>query len=106
MGGTAHLASHGLVHSPLIQSDTFTRADCDGKSVTAYGSLLGKEANAAVTHLPSSTTVQLGPLEVSGVQVAVGLVGLESDQAFLGQNFLSKFDILVQHNQMTLRKRS
>ena len=32
------------------------------------------------------------------------LVGLEADKALLGQNFLSKFDIPVQHNQRTLKK--
>jgi aspartyl protease family protein len=65
---------------------------------TANGSLTGR--------IVKGVTVQLGPLEVSGVKVAVGLVGLETDQALLGQSFLSKFDILVQKNQMTLRKRS
>ena len=63
---------------------------------TANGKLNGR--------VVKGVTVQLGPLEASDVHVAVGLVGLEADQTLLGQNFLSKFDILEQHNQMTLRK--
>lgn len=49
--------------------------------------------------------VGLGPLDVSGVRVAVGLVGHEVGDALLGQSFLSKFEILLQKDQMTLRKK-
>ena len=53
----------------------------------------------------SNMTVSMGPIDVSGVKVAVGLVGHEVSDALLGQNFLSKFDVTLQKDQMTLRPR-
>ena len=40
---------------PLIQSDTFTLTDFEGKCVTVSWAVLGNLSNAAVTQLPSST---------------------------------------------------
>lgn len=88
--------------STVMVSDAFAReADMSG-GVSAVFSTANGNLNGRIV---KDATIQLGPLKVAGVQVAVGLVGLEADQALLGQNFLSKFDILVQHTQMTLRKR-
>lgn len=64
---------------------------------TANGDLRGR----IVRDVP----VGLGPLDVSGVRVAVGFVGHEVGDALLGQSFLSKFEITLQKDQMTLRKR-
>jgi aspartyl protease family protein len=38
--------------------------------------------------------------------VAVGLVGLDEDEALLGQSFLSRFDIQIVQNEMRLTPRS
>src|SRR5665647_197602 len=64
---------------------------------TANGDLPGR----IVTDVP----VTLGPLNVSGVRVAVGLVGHEVGDALLGQSFLAKFEIVLQKDHMTLRKK-
>ena len=62
---------------------------------TANGQLQGR----IVTGVP----VTVGPLRISGVRVGVGLVGGAPDQALLGQNFLSRFDITLTGDTMTLR---
>jgi hypothetical protein len=53
--------------------------------------------------------VSLGPASasaaVSGVRVGVGLVGLDADTALLGQSFLSKFEVVLSGDKMTLRRR-
>ena len=64
---------------------------------TANGDLPGR--------ILSDMTVSMGPIDVSGVKVAVGLVGHEVSDALLGQNFLSKFDVTLQKDQMILRQR-
>jgi len=47
--------------------------------------------------------VSVGPASVSGVRVAVGLVGIERDKALLGQSFLSRFQITLGRNEMVLK---
>lgn len=47
--------------------------------------------------------VSIGPAAVSGVKVAVGLVGIGPDRALLGQSFLSRFQILLTRDEMVLR---
>lgn len=64
---------------------------------TANGDMPGR--------IVADVPVTLGPLDVSGVRVAVGFVGHEVGDALLGQSFLAKFEIVVQKDQMTLRKR-
>jgi aspartyl protease family protein len=70
---------------------------------TANGDLAGYIAKDAV--------VTVGTLSVSSLRVGVGLRGLEGTAgkekqgALLGQNFLSKFDVMMGKDQMTLRKR-
>ncbi len=39
------------------------------------------------------------------VKVAVGFIGHEADDALLGQSFLAKFEVLLESDRMTLRKR-
>ena len=63
-------------------------------------------ANGEITgRVVSGVPVIVGPTGVSGVKVAVGLVGHGIDSALLGQSFLSKFDVILQKEQMILRKR-
>jgi aspartyl protease family protein len=52
-----------------------------------------------------NVAVSVGPVQVSGIRIGVGLLGLEPDEALLGQNFLSRFDVLLSKDQMILRKR-
>ncbi len=47
--------------------------------------------------------VAIGPASVSGVKVAVGLVGVGRDKALLGQSFLSRFQITLTRDDMVLR---
>jgi aspartyl protease family protein len=64
---------------------------------TANGNLRGR--------IVQGVSVGVGPIQVSAVQVGVGLVGGDADQALLGQSFLSQFDVLVSKDQMQLRLR-
>lgn len=64
---------------------------------TANGDMPGR--------IVAGVPVAIGPLDVSGVRVAVGFVGYEVGDALLGQSFLAKFELVVKNNQMTLRKR-
>lgn len=49
--------------------------------------------------------VSVGPMAVTRVRLGVGLEGHDEDVALLGQSFLSKFDVVLQKNQMILRPR-
>lgn len=62
---------------------------------TANGDLAGR--------VVSNVQVGVGPVEVNGLRVGVGLVGGDSDKALLGQNFLSRFNITLSGNEMVLR---
>lgn len=64
---------------------------------TANGDLPGR--------IVSDVPITIGPLSVSGVRIGVGLVGHEVSDALLGQSFLSKFEIVLSKEQMTLRKK-
>lgn len=68
---------------------------------TRFQTANGDMAGRIVADVP----VALGPLDVSGVRIAVGLVGHEVSDALLGQSFLAKFDIELQKEHMILRKR-
>lgn len=64
---------------------------------TANGDLQGR----IVPDVP----VTLGGVRVSGVRVGVGLVGGDVDEALLGQSFLSRFEVVLAKDQMTLRQK-
>lgn len=64
---------------------------------TANGALRGRVVRGV--------TVAVGPVTVTNVRVGVGLFGHDDEAALLGQSFLSKFDVLLQKNQMVLRPR-
>lgn len=62
---------------------------------TANGDLPGR--------VVGNVQVGVGPVQVSGLRVGIGLVGGDSDRALLGQNFLSRFNITLSGDQMVLR---
>ena len=53
----------------------------------------------------SGVAVSIGPVAVSSVRLGVGLQGHDEHAALLGQSFLSRFDVVLQKNQMILRPR-
>lgn len=88
--------------SLVTVSEQFARDAGLSKGVpTVFNTANGTMAGRIVSDVP----VTLGPLDVSGVRVAVGLVGHELSDALLGQSFLAKFEILLQKDQMTLRRK-
>ena len=88
--------------SLVTVSEQFAReAGLSGGVATVFKTANGDMPGRIVTDVP----VTLGPIDVSGVRVAVGFVGHEVGDALLGQSFLAKFEILLQKDQMTLRKR-
>lgn len=64
---------------------------------TANGAMPGR--------IVQDVPVAVGPIQVSGLPVGVGLVGSDEDQALLGNVFLSKFDITLSKEHMTLTPR-
>ena len=64
---------------------------------TANGDLQGR--------VVSDVPISLGPIDVSGVKIGVGLVGHEAGAALLGQSFLSRFDVALNGEKMILRMR-
>ena len=64
---------------------------------TANGDLAGR----IVPDVP----IQVGPVDVAGIRIGVGLVGQGPTDALLRQSFLSKFEVVLQKSQMILRKR-
>lgn len=83
-------------------SEQFAREAGLSKGVsTVFKTANGDMPGRIVADVP----VAIGPLDVSGVRVAVGFVGHEVGDALLGQSFLAKFELVVKNNQMTLRKR-
>ena len=88
--------------SLVTVSESFARAAGISAGVptvfrTANGDLPGR--------IVSDVPVALGPIGVSGVRVGVGLVGGDVGDALLGQSFLSKFDITLSKEHMTLRQK-
>ena len=47
--------------------------------------------------------MSVGSANVSGVRVAMGLIGFDRDKALLGQSFLSRFQITLGRNEMVLK---
>ena len=64
---------------------------------TANGTLSG--------YIAPKAAISVGPLSISDIRVGVGLRGLADGTALLGQNFLSKFDVTIGKDQMTIKKR-
>ncbi|MES2582166.1 MAG: TIGR02281 family clan AA aspartic protease [Pseudomonadota bacterium] len=88
--------------SLVAVSEAFARGAGVGEGVpTTFHTANGDMPGRIVQDVP----VTLGPIQVSGVRVGVGLVGGAEDQALLGQSFLSKFDITMSKEKMVLRPR-
>lgn len=64
---------------------------------TANGTMQGRRVEGV--------RLTVGPVVVTNATVGVGLRGMEADQALLGQSFLSKFDVLINKESLTLRPR-
>lgn len=65
---------------------------------TANGELRGR--------IVAGMSVSVGPVRVSNLRIGVGLVGQAgAGYALLGQSFLSKFDVLLQKDQLVLSQR-
>lgn len=64
---------------------------------TANGAMPGR--------LVKGVRLAVGPIVVTNAKVGVGLRGMAADQALLGQSFLSKFDVLINKESLTLRPR-
>ena len=54
-------------------------------------------------HIIADVPVSIDGASVSGVKVAVGLIGASRDKALLGQSFLSKFRITLTREAMVLQ---
>lgn len=64
-----------------------------------------RTANGVIDgRIVADVPVSLGPATVSGVNVAVGMIGIDRNHALLGQSFLSKFQITLSGSEMILRK--
>lgn len=88
--------------SMVTVSEQFARnAGLAGGVPTVFKTANGDLPGRIVADVP----VTLGPAGVSGVRVGVGFVGHEVDDALLGQSFLAKFEVLLEKDRMTLRKR-
>ena len=72
-----------------------------GGTQTTFNTANGPLPGRIVANVP----VKVGPIAVSGIRVGVGLEGHEINDALLGQNFLSKFDVHLRENSMILRAR-
>lgn len=87
--------------SYVTVSQEFARhAGISGGTPTRFHTANGTIEGTIVNNL----TVSMGPAEVTGIKVAVGLIGAGRDTALLGQSFLSRFQITLSGNQMVLRK--
>lgn len=88
--------------SMVTVSEQFARdAGMSGGVPTVFNTANGDMPGRIVSDIP----VTLGPVGVSGVRVGVGFVGHEVGDALLGQSFLAKFEVLLEKDRMTLRKR-
>ncbi|MDD2925136.1 TIGR02281 family clan AA aspartic protease [Rhodoferax sp.] len=84
-----------------VSEDFANRAWIRGGVTTVF-----KTANGdAPGRIVDGAAVSIGPISVANVRVGVGLRGHEAGEALLGQSFLSKFDIIMDKDQMVIRQR-
>lgn len=89
--------------SLVTVSEEFARTATMSRGIsTVFKTANGDMPGQIVSDVP----VTMGPISVSGLRVAVGLVGHQTGDALLGQNFLSKFEIALSKNQMILRRKN
>jgi aspartyl protease family protein len=88
--------------SLVVVSEAFARqAGLPAGEPTTFSTANGNMPGHTVRNVP----VSVGPIDVSGIRVGVGLLGLAPDEALLGQNFLSRFEVLISNDRMILRKK-
>ncbi len=63
---------------------------------TANGTIDGR--------IVSDVQVAVGPTSVSTVRIAVGLIGSDRDMALLGQSYLSRFQVTLNKDELTLKR--
>ncbi len=77
------------------------QASLRGGEPTTFKTANGERPGRVV----EGVSVSIGPVRVTNVVVGVGLRMANDNDALLGQSFLSKFDIMMNQNQMVLRPR-
>lgn len=88
--------------SMVVVSQAFAvDAGITGGIATTFSTANGPIPGRIVHNIP----VSLGSTTVSGVTVGVGLKLAQSNQALLGQSFLSKFNITLGKDELILHKR-
>lgn len=88
--------------SMVVVDEQFARgAGLNGGVAARFATANGSMPGRVVPH----ATITLGPLSVSGLDVGVGLQIGGSGRALLGQNFLSRFDIALQRDEMLIKSR-
>lgn len=86
----------------VVVSEALARsAGLSGGQSTVFRTANGDLAGRVVGHV----AVGVGPVQVDGLRVGVGLVGGDSNKALLGQNFLSRFSVTLSGDEMVLRNR-
>jgi aspartyl protease family protein len=88
--------------SVVTVSESFAReAGLEGGQAVTFQTANGPLQGRILRNVPVSAS----HLEMPRTAVAVGLVGLDSGKALLGQSFLSQFNIEINQQQMVLRLR-
>lgn len=83
-------------------SDEFAnQARLQGGEPTTFKTANGDRPGRVVTDV----AVSVGPVTVPDVRVGIGLTGDKVSDALLGQSFLSRFDVMMNKDQMVLRPR-
>jgi aspartyl protease family protein len=89
-------ASHVAVSQALAE-----QAGLPAGSPITLNTANGQRSGQLVRGVP----VRAGDLVLNEASVSVGLSGMASDQALLGQSFLKQFDVEIKGDTMVLRRR-
>lgn len=84
-----------------ISDQIARKASIQGGAPTTFKTANGDRHGRTV----DGVDVIIGPLKVTNVKLGIGLGLDDENDALLGQSFLSKFDIVMNQNQMVLRLR-
>jgi aspartyl protease family protein len=94
------LVDTGASHVSVSQALAIQAGLPAGQSITLH-TANGPRQGQVVRSVP----VRVGNLVLNDTSVAVGLSGLEPQQALLGQAFLRHFDVEIRRDEMVLRQR-
>jgi aspartyl protease family protein len=94
------LVDTGASHVSVSQALAIQAGLPAGQSITLH-TANGPRQGQLVRSVP----VRVGNLVLNDTSVAVGLSGLEPQQALLGQAFLRHFDVEIRRDEMVLRQR-